>query len=74
MASEILLWPKSPDDIMVVNCQFLSHHVLVVWRNGHLCHNYVLVHTPCNVLHWYWSVIFLSKILLTDRDDIAKAL
>ena len=37
MASEILLWPKSSDDVMVVNCQFLSHRVLVVWRNGHLC-------------------------------------
>ena len=72
MASEILLWPKSSDDVMVVNCQFLSHHVLVVWRNGHLFHHYVPMCTPSSVLHW--SVIFLSKISLTDQDDIAKAL
>ena len=69
-----LIVAKTSDDVMVVNCQFLSHHVYVVWRDGHLCHHYVPMHTPCSVLHWYWSVIFLSKISLTDQDNIAKAL
>jgi len=54
MASEVYLWPKKY--VMVLNCQFLSHHVLVAWRNGHLWHHYLPMHTSCSILLWYWSV------------------